>query len=232
MAELSLIKNIFMTVLREYKQRLSRTLQTHRKSLSTNNVGVLQCARNQGYETIYGKPEFKTYYFGGIPWDACTYREITIPPYYRPNKGTGTSGKAPWAGRLLDQGYQKPRNATRLHVINSNFGGPGGTYEGNLHPGSQRLNKNDLDYAENKFKESLENPIYDSSSLIYKCGFIWNPQNTNGVIPDPTIAVDIIRDNGINQQLLFSEIVPQGSGMSCSDNIVDTDVDADSDGND
>ncbi len=221
-----------MTVLREYKQRLSRTLQTQRKSPSTNNVGVLQCARNQGYATFWGKSEFKTYDFGGFPWRACTYREITIPPYYRPNKGTGTSGIAPWAGILLDKGYLKARNATRLHVINSNFGGYGGNNEGNLHPGSQRLNKNHLDYAEKKFKESLENPIYDSSSLIYKCGFIWNSQNTNGVIPDPTIAVDIIHDNGINQQLLFSEIVPQGSGMICLDNIVTTDIEDDSDGND
>lgn len=202
-----------MAVIKVHKQRQSRTL-THHKVPSKNKLGIFQHVRNQGRETRFGKSEFKTYYFGGIPWDACTYREITIPPYKKPYWGTGTSGNAPWAGVLLDNGYSFDRNATRLHVINSNFGGRGGNNEGNLHPGSQLLNKRHLDYAENKFKRLLDNPQYSGCYLKYNCKFTWDLPHSIGFVPDPTINVGIGKEDVANHKYKYIKIkVPKGAGM-------------------
>lgn len=207
-----------MAVIKVHKQRQSRTL-THHKVPSKNKLGIFQHVRNQGRETRFGKSEFKTYYFGGIPWDACTYREITIPPYKKPYWGTGTSGNAPWAGVLLDNGYSFDRNATRLHVINSNFGGRGGNNEGNLHPGSQLLNKRHLDYAEDRFKRLLNNPMHNNRFLKYNCRFEWTLPHSGKHIPDPTTLVQISSedDAGLTYKYLNIE-VPKGNGMIATAN--------------
>lgn len=164
-------------------------------------------------------------------WQPCVNSEIEVPPGVMPLKGTGTSGRAPWYDWLKDMGTN--RNATRLHVINSNFGGLGGNYDGNIHPGSKKLNSNHLYCAENIFKDLLNNINYDNCSLIYKCNFIWYLPHSVGYIPDPFIHVEInCKDvNGIEYRL-FNVGVPAGDGMKVTNKTALADNDSDSDGDD
>lgn len=133
-----------MKTSKEHKPQQSRVIANFPKSI--------QLVRNNIKRITPDIQMFGSPFPGG--WTPCIYSEIIVPPNVIPQKGTGTSGPAPWAGRLLDNGYNSRRNATRLHVINSNFGGLGGNNDNNLHPGSQQLNKNHLTQAENYFRFS------------------------------------------------------------------------------
>lgn len=144
-------------------------------------------------------------------WQRCIHSEIVIPKNVMPNPGTKTSGNPPWDGSLLDAGYETERNATRLHVINKNFGGKGGNNEGNLHPGSQKLNSNHKTEVENKLKNYLENDEYNNTQITYSCDFNWTPTPTNNFIEDPDITCSITSEDGkINKKNLQ---VTKGDGL-------------------
>lgn len=157
---------------------------------------------NQMYESCPGTQN----------WKRCIHAEIVVPPNVTPYSGTGTSGVAPWKGVLFDAGYgTNARAATRLHVINSNFGGIGDNDGGNLHPGSQRLNKNHLTYAEEHFKTWLRDDEYDNSTLSYSCSFDFPGTKKDNWYADPVIKCIMIAEGGKND--FFDVIVPQGDGM-------------------
>lgn len=150
-------------------------------------------------------------------WRACTHSEIHVLPLKKPKFGSETSGTAPWSGVLLDNGYNDARNATRLHVINAHFGGKGGNSQNNLHPGSQQLNKNHLVYAENLFKEILDDEQYKNCKLKYSCDFNWGNYNllhlSKGAnIDDPTITCKI-EAIGRSKYFISNITVPKGNNM-------------------
>lgn len=199
---------------RENKQIKNRTImkpvnKSKTKSCNKNidAFNVYQTKRNIQQEIIpYDKHYEPCPYTNN--WNRCTSSTICIPPHTMPMKGSGTSGIAPWNGVLLDAGYSSDRNATRLHVINSNFGGSGDNNGGNLHPGSQRLNKNHLYQAENVLKNLLSDENLDNESLYYTCTFDWNPKSVYGYIEDPVITCNI----GTNEESK-NFYVSQGDGM-------------------
>lgn len=201
-----------MKTSKEHKPQQSRVIANFPKSI--------QLVRNNIKRITPDIQMFGSPFPGG--WTPCIYSEIIVPPNVIPQKGTGTSGPAPWAGRLLDNGYNSRRNATRLHVINSNFGGLGGNNDNNLHPGSQQLNKNHLTQAENYFKNYLANPNFDNYPLQYQCHFVWNSPKSNGFINDPTIKVRIsyfdqqINGTPINIELFRSQDI-SGPGLIATD---------------
>lgn len=172
--------------------------------------------RSQGYGTKWSLGGYQKYSFNGVPWEACTYRKIEIPPRIIPHKGTCTSGIAPWNGILLDAGYEK-RNATRLHVINSNFGGRGENDFGNLHPGSQALNHNHLVEAENILKNRLKDSSDEYKTLYYECSFNWNRIQNGKFIEDPDINFSITSSTpgdgkNINGQVTKGSGIKVGNG--------------------
>lgn len=169
---------------------------------------------------VSGAPLYNT------SWQPCVYSEIEVLPNVMPLKGTGTSGNAPWYGWLKDKDTN--RNATRLHVINSNFGGLGGNYDGNIHPGSKKLNSNHLYCAENFMKSLLDNSYYDYSPIVYKCKFNWNRTLYGNFVPDPVIDVEIEYTNPqTNNQVVFRSGAITGPGMEISNNaLVNNDEDS------
>ena len=158
----------------------------------------------------------------GYNFPICTHSEIEIPPKVMPKVGTGTKGSALWKGLLFDCGYPNPRAATRLHVINSNFGGLGGNECGNLHPGSQQLNKNHLIQAENDLKEKLRNDELDNSTLTYISDFsnMQNVINPGDDIQDPQITCEVIINNETTNLP-----VSGGNGMYCPTTVIPNVVD-------
>lgn len=143
-------------------------------------------------------------------WQRCTHSEIVIPKNVKPSLGTPTRDTPPWNGRLLDAGYGNTRNATRLHVINKNFGGKGGNNDGNLHPGSQKLNSLHNTVVENKLKKYLDNDDYENTEIIYSCNFDWDFTLENNFIEDPVITCSITSNDG---QIRENDRVSGGDGL-------------------
>lgn len=177
-----------------------------------NREGV-QMKRTDYQEISTANEEMDAINVAGHSFSICTHSEIKIPPKVMPKAGTATSGSALWAGILLDSGYTNPRTATRLHVINSHFGGVGQNDGGNLHPGSQRLNKRHLIDAENSLKARLADPDYDNSTLVYISDFsgMTKTINPGDAVTDPTINCKVIVDGERETDLP----VGSGDGMHC-----------------
>lgn len=161
--------------------------------------------------------------FFGKDIQVCTSCGIVIPSGKLPPKGTRTTGSAVWKGLLTDAG--NGRAATRLHVINSNFGGRGENDGGNLHPGSQRLNHNHLCNGENKFKEMLKNSELDDCDLYYQCSFNWNTIVNDGRISDPQITCRMGPVGGGIEEMS----IPCGDGMIVTEPKDDSDDDSSND---
>lgn len=194
-----------MKIAKAHKPKQSRVVQN--KSLTS----VQQYKRDASVNTIFFGAEHDTLKIRGKDWNRCKKQGIIIPPFCMPPKGTPTSGRAPWAGILKDA--ETGFNATRLHVINSNFGGLGGNKQGNLHPGSQRLNLLHYRAAESKFMQLIDNEQLDGCHLLYICEFDWDsvPDN-NKMIHDPIITCKIMAyadDKSDGMQITING----GSGM-------------------
>lgn len=199
---------------RQRKEKVSRRIDSTNGEVKQRikiNGNPIQTKRTKGMSISPMKQIYESCP-GTQNWQRCVYAEIVVPPNVTPFQGTGTSGAAPWKGLLFDSGYgTKARAATRLHVINSNFGGFGGNNDGNLHPGSQQLNKNHLIYAEDKFKTWLSKPEYDNSTLSYSCMFNFTGEQVNNWHADPVIRCIMAADGEKNDYMDIT--VPQGDGM-------------------
>ena len=138
---------------------------------------------------------------------------------------TGTdTGTASWKGWLIDSGTAN--NATQLHVVNQEWGGLGGAGDGNVGPGSQKLNGQHKG-PEYKYKNLFRQGKADYD-MTYECKFGYgdllnynNQTITNPVqIADPTIYVEIDAANGPNGEH-FGEgwVVPteNAPGMTIED---------------
>ena len=163
----------------------------------------------QRYSYQRGKTQFVTLNSGSKnnvnkQFEICTSNKVTYDKGDQRRHGSGT-GKSDWQGWLIDQGTKN--NATQLHVVNMEWGGLGGTNDGNIGPGSQQLNGWHKG-PEAKYKNLFKNGIaqYD---MVYECTFDYSqgllPYHNSTInkdvpIADPLITCDIQADdkNGSN----------------------------------
>lgn len=160
-------------------------------------------------------------------FEICKYNSVTYNKGDSKQQGTGTSG-ADWAGWLKDNGTG--HNATQLHVVNQEWGGCGGAKEGNIGPGSQRLNGKHKG-PENMFKNLFNGGGKANYDMTYKCSFNYNGgllnfdnQTITGdvSIEDPTIVAEIDASNGpggVDDGFGEGWVVPanEGDGMTVKD---------------
>ena len=152
----------------------------------------------------------------------CTQNSVTLDTNDSLISDNGTAtGTAAWKDWLKDAHLfsNGVHAATQCHVINQNFGGLGGSADGNIHPGSQTLNQN----HKNGMEEVVKNRHADmkqnrtGNSLTYTCsftGFPTVPLTHGQFIPDPTISGTLV-ENGpqLAPAMPIIHDVPLGDGM-------------------
>lgn len=146
----------------------------------------------------------------GVDYDICTYGSVTVPANKKPKMGTGTLGNADWKDILMDNG--NTNSATRLHVVNKDWGGKGENDGGNIHPGSQSLNQHHKT-QEGKFKTLLKDSSKEHLAVKYECWFkdMKSDIKVGDIVSDPTVKT-CITENGTPGP---KETVTPGDGMKC-----------------
>jgi hypothetical protein len=135
--------------------------------------------------------------------------------------GTGT-GTAEWKDVLIDAGTANA--ATQLHIVNMDWGGRGGSADGNIFPGSQSLNGHHKT-QENKFRRLFSGPGNTAPvAMTYTCSttgpvgnyaFPLGPAAADVPLADHTVTVNVRDDtNGLS---LLSENVAAGANMKIRD---------------
>jgi hypothetical protein len=148
-------------------------------------------------------------------FEICTGNQVSYDKGDQRRMGTGT-GKADWQGWLIDTGTSN--NATQLHVVNQEWGGLGGTADGNIGPGSQQLNGYHKG-PEAKYKNLFDKNGIAKYDMTYDCIFDYNKGdgllNHNNstisndvVISDPVIYCDITADNKNGENFGEGWVVP------------------------
>lgn len=135
--------------------------------------------------------------------------------------GTGT-GTAEWKDVLIDAGTNN--SATQLHIVNMDWGGKGGSADGNIFPGSQSLNGHHKT-QENKFRNLFSGPGKTAPvPMTYTCStngpvgnytFPLGPAAADVPLADHTVNVSVTNDT--NGASLLNENVAAGANMKIRD---------------
>ena len=139
------------------------------------------------------------------------------------DKAGGTpTGTAEWKDVLIDAGTNNA--ATQLHLVNMDWGGKGGSGDGNIFPGSQSLNGHHKT-QENKFRRLFSAPGDKAPvAMTYTCStsgpvpnytFPAGPAAPDVPLADHTVNVSVRDDtNGLS---LLNENVAAGKDMKIRD---------------
>ncbi|MBC3875170.1 DUF4157 domain-containing protein [Undibacterium sp. LX15W] len=135
--------------------------------------------------------------------------------------GTAT-GTAEWKDVLIDAGTNNA--ATQLHLVNMDWGGKGGSADGNIFPGSQSLNGHHKT-QENKFRRLFSAPGDKAPvAMTYTCStngpvgnhtFPLGPAAADVPLADHTVNVRVTDDT--NGGSLLNENVAAGANMKIRD---------------
>lgn len=135
--------------------------------------------------------------------------------------GTGT-GTAEWKDVVIDAGTGNA--ATQLHIVNMDWGGKGGSGDGNIFPGSQSLNGHHKT-QENKFRNLFSGAGKTAPvAMTYTCStsgpvgnytFPLGPAAADVPLADHTVNVSVSDDT--NGGSLLNENVAAGPGMKIRD---------------
>ncbi len=135
--------------------------------------------------------------------------------------GTGT-GTAEWKDVLIDAGTNN--SATQLHIVNMDWGGKGGSADGNIFPGSQSLNGHHKT-QENKFRNLFSGAGKTAPvAMTYTCStngpvanytFPLGPAAADVPLADHTVNVSVTDDT--NGGSLLNENVAVGKDMKIRD---------------
>lgn len=135
--------------------------------------------------------------------------------------GTAT-GTAEWKDVLIDAGTNN--SATQLHIVNMDWGGKGGSADGNIFPGSQSLNGHHKT-QENKFRNLFSGAGKTAPvAMTYTCStngpvgnytFPLGPAAADVPLADHTVNVSVTDDT--NGGSLLNENVAAGANMKIRD---------------
>lgn len=205
---------------RQLKHFINRQIGQDSKKSKKLSQTRISTAMIQRYEmgpnkkrtvNIYGKD-------GTIKsFEECLENKVSYKKGDDRRRGTET-GTAAWKDWIKDLGTGN--NATQIHVVNKKWGGLGGQNDGNIVPGSQKLNSNHLNEAENKFEQIC---FESQNTAICNCEYLCKVEPNYGdsidlncgepkKYEDPQMTVTITKERKSDDPISISK----GKGLEIS----------------